>query len=99
MPDYVNIVGLVSWKVNQAAITTAASQIANPALAGRKTISIKALTSNTVSIYVGADNTVTSSTGYELPAGGAIDMEISDVNAIWCIAGSGTQKACWAEVA
>jgi hypothetical protein len=99
MPDYVNIVGLVAWQVQQAAIALTSVQIATPALAGRKTISIKALAANTSTIYIGPNSGVTSSNGYELAAGDTIDMEIDNTNAIWCIGAAIGQRVCWAEVA
>lgn len=98
MPDYVNIVGLVAWQVSQAAVSTTAAQIASPALAGRKTISIKALSGNSAPVYIGSTNGVTTATGYELAAGDSIDMEIDNTNSIYVVAGS-AQRVCWAEVA
>lgn len=55
---------------------------------------IKALTANTGTLYVGSDNTVTSSSGYPLAnSGEAISFAVSNLNAIWIIGTTGDKVA------
>lgn len=53
-------------------------------------ITIKALSTNTVAIYVGA-NGVTTSTGFELLAGESLSLDLDDVAKVYVISGSAAQ--------
>ena len=53
-------------------------------------ITIKALSTNTVSIYVGATG-VTTSTGFELEAGDSISLDIDNSADVFVISGSASQ--------
>jgi hypothetical protein len=52
---------------------------------------ITALSTNSASVYLG-DASVTTSTGYELQAGGAVSIAISDPSAVYVV---GTGTVCW----
>lgn len=95
------IKALTSFKCTQVTVTTSAVQVASTALTNRKSVSLKALTSNGASrsIFIGTTSAVTTSTGYELASGDSIDMEIDDTVAIWAIANAGTNILCVAEIA
>lgn len=54
---------------------------------------IQALSTNTVSVYVG-DSSVTTSTGFELQAGQATSIAITDPSTVYIIA-SAAASVCW----
>lgn len=99
VPGDVPIEALSSIKATQATIATTATQITTSPLAGRKSVTIKLKTSATQKVYIGHDNTVTTSTGYELAAGEAIDMEIDASSTIYGIADTSSQTVCILEAA
>lgn len=49
----------------------------------------------TASIYVGKDNTVTTSTGYRLKAGQGLGLDIADLSGVWLIADAASQEASY----
>lgn len=56
---------------------------------------LRALSTNTGKIYVGFDNAVSSSTGYELSAGEAIPIEINVANGVWINASVNGEGVCF----
>jgi len=93
------IKALTSIKATQQTIATTATQITSSPLASRKTISIKLKSSATQKVYIGEDNTVTISTGYELNAGDSVDIEVDGTSTIWAIADTSSQTVCLMEIA
>jgi hypothetical protein len=86
--ESISIKALTSIKATQQTITTSASQVAATPLTDRKTITVKAsdsLVVDTDYIYIGEDNTVTTSTGYQLGKGDSIDLEVDGTATIWAI--------------
>jgi hypothetical protein len=53
-------------------------------------VTIKALLTNTVAVYVGPSG-VTTSSGFELLAGESVSIEVSNLNLVYCISGSASQ--------
>jgi len=53
-------------------------------------VTIKSLSTNTVSILVGASG-VTAANGFELLAGESVSLEVSNLNLVYCISGSDSQ--------
>lgn len=88
---------LTTLNVGQQSITGTAAQITSAAT-NRKTVSIKALVSNTQEVYVGTSSGVTTGNGYELAAGDAVEFDLTEGQALYAIATSGTQTICKAEV-
>lgn len=91
--------GLPRWKTSQTTVGVAAVQLAATPLSIRKGVSIKALSSNSGSIFIGPNNSVTTSTGYELDASEALDMDLDYHAEIWAIADAAAQVVCVAEIA
>ena len=58
-------------------------------------IMVKALTSNTDSVWVGIGSGVTSSTGLELNPGEGVTFEYNDLSNIYGISTSGTQSVSY----
>lgn len=78
---------------NQVTVGTTAVQLPSNVLT--QGVIVQALSTNSVSIYLGFSNTVTTSTGSELVAGQATSVAVSNTNAIWAISGSASQKLCF----
>lgn len=93
----VPIKALTALNVGQQTITTTASQVTSAAT-GRNTIALKSLTANTAAIYIGTSSGVTSSNGFPLDAGESIEFDLTEGQALYAIAGSGSQVLGKAEV-
>lgn len=63
-------------------ITTAGTQLALAASTTVKSVSIKALSTNTGLAYIG-NSTVSSTDGYELSAGEAIDLDVNNLASVY----------------
>jgi len=55
---------------------------------------VQALAANTNNIYIG-NGLVTTSSGYELQPGQAVPFTVSNINDLFVIGGSGSDKVCW----
>ena len=53
-------------------------------------VTIKALTTNTVAVYIGASG-VTTANGFELLAGESVTLDVSNLATVFCISGSASQ--------
>jgi hypothetical protein len=53
-------------------------------------VTIKALSTNTVAVYVGATG-VTTSSGFELLAGESITLDVANLASVFCISGTSSQ--------
>lgn len=95
------ILALTSWTVGQATIasaTTAVNVIPSPT-SGRKTFMVKALSSNSKTVFVGPTSGVTSGSGWELAAGEGIVIEVDQTTGCWVIGSTSTaQQVCFIEV-
>jgi hypothetical protein len=80
--------GYASWQTSVVSATSTASEVAATPLSGRDKILIQNLGSQDV--YVGEDNTVTTSTGFLLPKGASYVEEIGETPNIWVITNSGS---------
>jgi hypothetical protein len=63
-----------------------------------KSVTIKALSTNTDIVYVGFSNAVITSTGFELTAGQAWCIDIDDLSNVWVISNATGQKICYGYV-
>lgn len=86
----VTVAGMSTPKSSQTSVSTTAVAVPGTALAGRQSIVIKALRSNTATVYVGATG-VTAATGYPLDPGETLPGDFSASAGIFAIAASGTQ--------
>ena len=53
-------------------------------------VTVKALSTNTVSVYIGTTG-VTTSTGFELSAGESVSLDVDNLTDVYCISGSASQ--------
>ena len=58
-----------------------------------QSVTIKADDDNSGNIYVGFDDTVSTTTGFRLKAGQGIDIAIDNLSKIWLVADADNQKA------
>lgn len=72
----------------QKSVTTSASSIGTATFT--EGVVVKALSTNTASIFVG-DSNITTSTGYELIAGECVSLPVRTLANIYCISSTGTQ--------
>ena len=83
---------LPTIKVTRATVGTSAVEVTSSApMAGRRSISLKAIASGSTIIYIGHSNAVTSSTGYPLANDQSLDLEVDATTLIWAISSSGSQ--------
>jgi hypothetical protein len=83
--------GAASVVSGQIPLSGAESALTN---ATARRFRIKAHNDNTDVIYLGTTG-VTSATGFPLWMGDQIDVEVSNLNVLHAIVGSGTQKICY----
>jgi len=81
-----------SFATNQQSVTTSAAALGTQATA--RGICVEALSSNTLSIFIGGSG-VTTSSGLELPAGAAWCGPLSNSNLIYVIASATGQTVTW----
>lgn len=80
----------------QTSVTTSAARL-DTSSTRPGTVAIK--NRGTSSIYLGADNTVTSSTGFELGVGESLSLDLNrGPVAIWAISGVGTNRVDTLEI-
>jgi hypothetical protein len=60
-------------------------------------VTIKALSTNTVAIYVGTTG-VTTANGFELLAGESVSLDCDNLTDVYCISGSASQVIRWVAV-
>lgn len=94
----VNLIPLTNASTGQLDVTST-PVLVSASIANRKTIRIKAFINNSTAIYIGFTSGVSSTTGDELSAGEAIDIEIDGSVLVYAVAVSGTQRISWTEVA
>lgn len=96
-----DIIPLSAWTSGQATIaspTVAVNVIPTPN-AGRKSFAVKLLSSSTKVVFVGPNNTVTTSTGHELSPGESIILECDPTAEIWVIGiDTDPQKLSYVEI-
>ncbi len=84
-----------SFAHGQTTVGTTPVQLTTSSVPAVKGILVKAHKDNNGKIYIGKDNTVTTSTGFELAAGEAVTIEVDDANKIWLVADSDDQVVSW----
>lgn len=86
------IESLTTFTTAGVTVLNSATRIDSSQLANRKAVSLKATTTNNKRIFIGEDNTVTTSTGYPLSAGASLDIDLTDDAEIWGIADGSSQS-------
>lgn len=94
---YVNDAPNVGFKTSAASVAATAGEIASSPLLGRKRIMIQNLGNK--AIFIGFDNTVSTSNGLRISAGGFLEMPFGEDLDIYAISESGTQDIRVVEIA
>lgn len=94
-----NTAGLNSFQTSQYSVGLAVVQLTPTPLTNRSSISIRVDKNNTGAVYIGPDNTVTTSTGYPLFAGDTLGMDLTPTNTIYAIADTAAQIVAVLEIA
>lgn len=85
---------LDTFRAGQIAVTGSAQQLSGiPSSAGR--VRLKNMSSSSASIFIGSDNTVSATTGYELAKGESIELLILNPSKLWMI-GTAADRLGWA---
>jgi hypothetical protein len=81
----------------QITVTTAGTAVQGPDVDLENGVWIKALAGNSGVVYVGNDgeDDVTSANGFELSAGDAIVIQVSNLSDLWFDAAENGDKFCW----
>ena len=96
--DKIREVTVTSFKLGQTTVGTTAVQLTSESTPTKKGVLIKADDNNTGSVYIGKDNTVSTTTGFRLNAGQGIAIEVDDASKIWLVADADNQKVHWIAV-
>jgi hypothetical protein len=80
-----NLNGLNAFQTSQYSIGTSAVQITPTPLVGRSSVGLKATTVGNNIIYIGNSPSVTTSTGYALFNGDAVQMDLTPSDTIYAI--------------
>lgn len=75
-------------------VTVGTSAVQLPSNALTEGVIVRALSTNSVSIYIGPSG-VTTSTGHELLPGESTSVAVSNTNAIYAISGTASQGLCF----
>ncbi|MHC1624453.1 MAG: hypothetical protein ACXQS2_00350 [Methermicoccaceae archaeon] len=87
-----------SFKSGQTTVGTTAVRLTSEPTPAKKGVVIKADDDNTGSVYIGKDNTVSTTIGFRLGAGQGITIEVDNASKIWLIADADNQKVHWIAV-
>ncbi len=83
------------FKSGHGSVGTSAAQVSEHALRAVKGVKIKADLGNSDNVYVGYDDTVTNTNGYQLDAGEEVTIEIDALNKVWVYGGASSQGYSW----
>lgn len=81
-----------TFVTNQATVGTSAAALPSNALT--EGVILQALSTNSVSVYIGPVG-VTTSTGFELQPGQATSVAVNNTNAVYAISGTASQGLCF----
>lgn len=86
-------------KAGQVAIAVGGTAQQIPKTAGSTGgVRLKANSANAGKIYLGSDNTVSATTGYELSAGESINLEVLNLGRLWIVGGTTGDRLSWISV-
>jgi hypothetical protein len=101
LPAGTNIIGSVGTatvtgpSVGQTTSNATAQQLnGGGSIAVTNGVLVQALAANTNNVYIGGSG-VTTGNGYELQPGQAVPFTVDNVNDLYVIGGSGSDKVCW----
>jgi len=87
-----------SFESGQTTVGTTAVRLTSESTPTKRGVVIKADDDNTGNVYIGKDNTVSTTTGFRLGAGQGITIEVDDASKIWLVADADSQKVHWIAV-
>lgn len=93
----VEIASLPNWETGQQGVSTTPSQIATPALANRRSITIKSDPSNNAFVWIAETSAKATSAPFILAAGDSVDLELDETAEIYARSSSGTETVVWIE--
>jgi len=79
----------IGWQTSTLTVGLTALEVGATPLAGRRGIIVQNLGNQ--AIYVGEDNTVTTSTGVEVEKGSSIELQWGEALNVWVISGTASQ--------
>jgi len=85
-------------RFGQIALTGSAQQLTGLGVGATGGIDIKAHSGNSGPVYLGSDNTVSSTTGRELSPGESITLDVLNPRKLWII-GTAADRISWASQA
>lgn len=83
-----------TFTVGQATVNASAAQIDSSSVSLVNGVIVQAMSTNTVSIFVGGSG-VSDSTGFELQPGQATSLAVNNINLIYAICSTTSQGICW----
>jgi len=96
--DKIKEVVVTSFESGQTTVGTTAVRLTSESTPAKKGVVIKADDDNTGNVYIGKDNTVSTTKGFRLGAGQGITIEVDDASKIWLVADADSQKVHWIAV-
>lgn len=88
-----NIKGLNTFQTSQYTVGTSAVQLTPTPLANRSSMIVKVVTTNSsVAVFIGNSSGVTTSTGFPLFNGDAIELDLTGADPIYAISGTAGQS-------
>jgi hypothetical protein len=86
------IASLSNGTTSGLSVLTSATRVDSSQLTGRKTFAVKTPTTNNKSVFIGFNSSVTTSNGYPLASGDAVEVDLDLGEELWAIADSSTQN-------
>lgn len=90
--------GLNAFQTSQYTVGLTAIQLVPTALANRSSLSVAIIADPTAIVYIGNDNTVTTSTGYPLYDKNSIELDLTPTGQIWAISDTTNQTVAVMEI-
>lgn len=94
-----NEAGLTAFQTSQYPIGLSAVQLTPTPLPNRSSVSIRVIAAPNVYVYIGNNNSVTTSSGYALTNGDSLQLDLTPAGQIWAITGTATQTISVLEIA
>jgi hypothetical protein len=93
-----NLLGLANLQTTQMTVSTSAVNLTPSPLAGRSSLTVKVTCTGGEAIYIGNSNAVTTSTGFPLFNGDALQLDLNDTQNLYAIGSAPGQLAYILEI-
>lgn len=94
-----NTAGLTAFQTSQYSVGTSAVQLAPTPLPNRSSLSMTITATLNIPVYIGNNNSVSSSTGYPLFNGSTMQLDLTSTGQIWAISTTPGQTVSILEIA